>query len=97
MQIPENVDDDNGYHLECYKRFTALSKLQRENLNEVVPTPTTPVNKAEKNTRLLRSELKSPSSCNSTGVFTKVSLFCDRVEFQLNYKKHSDFMYLQMK
>ena len=89
VQIPENVDDHNGYHLQCYKRFTALSKLQREKLNEVVPTPSTPVNKAEKNTRLLRSELESPSSCNSTGVFTKVCLFCDRVEFQLNYKKHT--------
>ena len=53
VQIPGNVDDYNGYHLQCYKWFTALSKLQREKLNEVVPTSSTPVNKTEKNTRLL--------------------------------------------
>ena len=39
--------------------------------------------------RLLSSEVRLPIPCSSTRVFEKTCLFCDRLEFQVNYKKFS--------
>ena len=75
--------------MKCYKKFAALSKPQGEKLNKITEGSTTLESGKQKTDRLLRSEVTLPIPCSSTGVFEKTCLFCDRLEFQVNYKKRT--------
>ena len=33
--LPNDIDDNHGFHMSCYHKFTDLSKTQRENNNEI--------------------------------------------------------------
>ena len=33
--LPNDIDDNHGFHMSCYHKFTTLSKTQRENNNEI--------------------------------------------------------------
>ena len=69
--LPFNVDQCYGNHTDCYAKFTALSKTQREKLKaKVEHTPPTP--------HLMRSSVTSPKPVSLTGVFPKVCIFCSR-------------------
>ena len=89
VELPDDVDETHGYHMKCYKKFTALSKPQIEKLNKITGGSTIMVSGKQKTDRLLRSEVTSPVPCSSDGVFEKTCLFCARLEFQVNYKKHT--------
>ena len=34
--LPESIESKTGYHLLCYRKFTALSKSQRNKLQEMI-------------------------------------------------------------
>ena len=91
VELSDDVNETHGYHMKCYKKFTGHSKPQREKLKKITEWSTILVYGKQKTDRLLRSHVTIPISCSSTGVFEKTCLFCDRLEFQVNYKKHTLF------
>ena len=44
FELPATVDKSHGYHMECYRKFTALSKAQREKLDCLKNVCTDPSN-----------------------------------------------------
>ena len=69
--LPSDIDDIHGFHMSCYRKFTALSKTQRQNNNDIC-------NQHEEPTRIMRSNLTSPATSSRTGSFPKVCLFCNK-------------------
>ena len=69
--LPSDIDDIHGFHMSCYRKFTALSKTQRENNNEIC-------NQHDHSTRITRSNLTSPATSSRTGIFPKLCLFCNK-------------------
>ena len=64
--LPSHIADIHGCDMSGYRKFTALSKTQRENNNHIC-------NQHDQPTRITRSNLTS-----RTGVFPKVCLFCNK-------------------
>ena len=74
--LPESIESKTGFHLLCYRKFTALSKSQRDKLQEMIE-----MKEKQKKTR---SDMASPKPSTSTGIFPKVCLFCSREKFTLD-------------
>ena len=53
--VPSDIDDIHGFHLSCYRKFTVLSKTQKENNNEICNQHDQPI-------RIMRSNLTSPAT-----------------------------------
>ena len=69
--LPSYIDDIHGFHMSCYRKFTALSKTRRKNNNDSC-------NKDDRPTRITRSNLTSPAISSRMGIFPKVCLFCNK-------------------
>ena len=69
--LPNYIDDIHGFNMSCYRKFTALSKTQREDNNDMC-------NQHDQPTRITRSNLTSPATTSRTGIFPKVCLFCNK-------------------
>lgn len=84
--LPLEPDKIHGYHMSCYRKFTALSKAQRlkkeaaEKLlsTEVAPNQTVSSSSEMNSTRRTRSEITSPRPSLRTGIVPNVCLFCDQ-------------------
>ena len=70
--LPSDTDDIHGFHMTCYRNFTALSKTQRENNKDIIS------NQHEQPTRITQSNLTSPTISSWAGIFPKVCLFCNK-------------------
>ena len=70
----------HGFHISCYRRFTALSKTQRENNNDIC-------NRHDQATRITPSNLTFPAISSRTGIFPKVCLFCNKERKKIKEKE----------
>ena len=82
FELPTKMDKSHGYHMECYRKFTALSKAQREKLGCLKNTRTDSSNNTISVSRRVffnykRSDIKSPKP-SKTGIFPNVCLFCNK-------------------
>ena len=85
LSLPEQVDKKHGFHIECYRKFIASSKLQKEKM-KIMETDGTNQNAVcthdAKNSKPLtmttRSEIKPPKTTPRTGIFPSVCLFCNQ-------------------
>ena len=57
--------------MSCYRKFTTLSKTQRENNNNIC-------NQHDQPSQITPSNLTSPATPSRTGIFPKVCLFCNK-------------------
>lgn len=103
LNFPEYFDKDDGYHLQCYRTFTALPKSQREKLKVlleediiegVTDTECPQIHVQNENMeyvlpkkRVTRGKTSSKSKSKSTGVFIKSCLFCCSVLKRLKSRK----------
>ena len=78
--LPSHIDDIHGFHMRCYRKFTALSKTQRENNNDIC-------NQHDQPTRITPSNSTSPAISLMTGIFPKVCLFCNKERKKIKGKK----------
>ena len=69
--LSSDTADIHGVHMSCYCKFTAVSKIQRGNNNDVS-------NQRDQPTRIIRSNLTWPATSSSIGIFPKVFLFCNK-------------------
>ena len=70
--LPETVDTTRGYHMKCYRTFTALNTRLRNNMKEMFKS----LPKSDDKT--IRSSNQPSSSQSSTGVFNQVCIFCGK-------------------
>ena len=82
LKLPGKVDLTSGFHIECYRRFTALGK----NMVALNQKEETKSNKSAYTTRSQTTELAPYSS--STGVLPKICIFCTKKDKKHNTKKH---------
>ena len=69
--LPSDIDDIHGFHMSYYRKFTALSKTQRQNNNDIC-------NQHDQPTRITRSNLTSPATSSRRRIFPKVCLFYNK-------------------
>ena len=81
--LPDTINCSTGYHLPCYRKFTALSKLHREKVKEMPDAQPAPELASPSRSRLTRSSVTSPVANSTIGVFKPVCLFCGKVEIQV--------------
>ena len=67
--LPNDIDDNHGFHMSCYHKFTTLPKTQRENNNEIS-------NQHDQTTRTMRSNLTLQATSSRTAIFPKVCFLC---------------------
>ena len=77
------VNTDIGFHLRCYRKFTALSQFQREKQPESLPE-TQEGNEASAK-KLTRADMSFATASTSTGIFPKVCLFCNKGVIRLRW------------
>ena len=84
VELPEAPDNIHGYHMPCYRRFTALSKSQLDKMQRAIEIdiPNNNPNKklADQSGFSLmtkRSEIKSPKP-SRIGIFPSLCLFCNQ-------------------
>ena len=84
VELPEVPDNIHGYHMPCYRRFTALSKCQRDIMQRAVKIDINNSNPIEEPTdqsgfslMTKRSEIKSPKP-SRIGTFPSLCLFCNQ-------------------
>ena len=85
FELPAKSNKSYGYHLECYRKFTALSKAQREKLDCLKNTRTNSSNNTNSLSGLQdawfsmikRSDIKS-SKPSKAGIFPNVCLLCNK-------------------
>ena len=73
FELPPKMDKSHGYHMECYRNFTALSKAQREKLDCLKNTRTDSSNNTNSlsgfqdacSSMIKRSDIKSPKPSNN--------------------------------
>ena len=70
--LPDTINCSTGYHLPCYRKLTALSKLHREKVKEMPDAQPAPKLASPSRSRLPRSSVTSPVSNRATGVFKPV-------------------------
>ena len=82
ITLPKSVSSHKGFHIECYRKFIALSKAQQDKIVAIIEEG----KEAEerKVTRVTRSDLASSISNKRTGVFLAFCLFCGK-----SRKKHN--------
>ncbi len=68
VKLPDEYDETIGYHVECYKNFTAVRH------NPVGESGT-----ATPKQHVLRSDMQPSSSTSSSGIFLEKCLFCNSV------------------
>ena len=90
IELPIEVDCFNGFHIDCYRKFTALSKYQREKL--LTSKKSNDYEACMSTNRLMCSDISSPKPSTSSGVFQKLCLFCDRHTFKHGGIKQTHFM-----
>ena len=91
FELPAKMDKSHGYHMECYRKFTALSKAQREKMDCLKNTRTDSSNNTNSlsgfqdacSSMIKRSDIKPPKP-SKTEIFPNVSLFCDKTRKRLN-------------
>ena len=82
LTLPELVDGRHGFHIQCYRIFSALSKLQRRRMLDDKNSEQISLDKNEKpqisagKAYLTRSNVDAPKPSSSTGIFPEVCLFC---------------------
>ena len=77
IDLPESYDDNSGYHIQCYRSFMAVPKHRKED-------------EAEKTgSRPTQSETTF-STKESTGVFPRVCLFCEKETKSLGKDKRRE-------
>ena len=83
-----------GYHMTCYRRFEALSKLQCGKMEEVEKLAGQSCGSNVQNsdehifsTLIMRSVIKSLKPAQSTGIFPKVCLFCNEARKRIKGKE----------
>ena len=82
MIVPDVPDEVNGYHMCCYRKFTALSKIQRQKMeaniheddSEFESTINENLNENQP-LRRTRSDVNSLKPAASTGVFQVFAFF----------------------
>ena len=90
FHVPIICDETSGFHMNCYRRFTALGKKYRKEMTSPINLPT-PVLLREKRTKYddhstnFRSGI-SPSS-NNLVLFPKLCIFCDKVKLIIKGEK----------
>ena len=52
IYLPETINDKDGFHLDCYRRFTAVSKAQKDKYNEVLNRECSVANKSSDQIKL---------------------------------------------
>ena len=79
-QIRPVVTQNHGFHIECYRKFIALSQAQRKSIQD---------KKNDTNSvPLTRSRIPTPAvPVSSTGVFPKICIFCMKKEKHNNVKE----------
>ena len=81
------MDKSHGYHMECYRKFTTLSKAQREKMDCLKNTRTDCSNNTNSlpgfrdacSSMIKRSDIKS-SKPSKTGIFPNVCFFCNEAK-----------------
>ena len=63
--------DIHGFHMSSYRKFTALSKTQKENNNDIY-------NQHDQPTRITPSNLTLSATAPRTRIFPEVCLFCNK-------------------
>ena len=75
VQLPDLANGHTGYHLECYRRFTALSNKHRKQKGEDEPCSSRTIQRAKR-------------QINNNIVFPEKCLFCNTVVKQINNVRH---------
>ena len=73
--MPGEITERHGYHMKCYRRFTALPSSSRKELPEK--------DNLEKKGKVVTRSSNVLPSASSTGVFQQVCIFCNKKD-----KKH---------
>ena len=81
--MPDSAGGESGFHIECYRRFTALSKVQREKMQVEQKEK----NSADSSSYLTRSNIGGPLSSSKTGIFPKECIFCSKKDRKHNKQK----------
>ena len=64
--LPDEFNTEMGYHLSCYRKFTAVSKTVR---------PEESIVESHDHPQVLRSKIQHPEA-TSSGIFKPVCIFC---------------------
>ena len=83
--LPECINESDGFHLEYYKKSTALSEKQRERIKLDNETENKKCQSLTK--RLMRSEATSPTPSSLRGLFPTVCIFCSQETLKYNQKR----------
>ena len=79
FELPSSVDGESGFHISCYRRFSALSQSTHIKIKRKSP-------KKKLVSCVRRSEIKSPSPATTSGVLEKLCLFCCQKSKKKNNK-----------
>ena len=82
FELPSSVDGESGFHISCYRRFSALSQSTRIKIKRKSP-------KKKLVSCVRRSEIKSPSPATTSGVLGKLCLFCCQKSKKKNNKRYT--------
>ena len=74
--LPENVNKKTGYHAECYRKFTALGRNTLPKCDDV-----------ESKSVHTRSKSTLASGSSSTGIMSKICIFCTKKDKKQNGSK----------
>ena len=77
--LSSDIDDIHRFHMSCYRKFTALSKTQREKNNIC--------NQHDQRSRIAPSNITSSATSSRTGMFPKVCLFCNKERKKIKGKE----------
>ena len=84
--VPSSADESSGYHMDCYRRFTALVKPDREYLATL--------NKEQKKVSSTKTRSSTGASFIATisGVFVKQCIFCKKKDKKFKGAKQTLIM-----
>ena len=81
--LPLQANANHGYHHSCYRKFTALPPTQRDKLRALSCTSDPFASSAQ----LTRSNVTAPIPVSSSGVFSKLCIFCSQKEIKFKYMR----------
>ena len=84
VKLPQDISDVLGYHIDCYRKFTALGKTDREELKSL------PSDK-QKTTKITTRHSNSSTHIVSpqTGIFQQKCIFCKQSEKKVKKQKQN--------
>ena len=85
LTLPSDISENIGFHMDCYRKFTAISKLSKGKLSEVV-VESTESKQATSKPRLSRSVAPDNMTSPGSRVFSKGCLFCEQISKKLRDK-----------